>query len=227
MPDTYTPNDRRPIASRDTRMAQAVAHRLAELRVSPNQISLLGMLFSVTAAACFWGTANETGALVRVLWFTGALAVQLRLLCNLFDGMVAIERGLASPVGELYNEVPDRVSDAVTLIGFGAAIGGSMTWGWAAALVAVFVAYSRSVVAQAGAPIDFRGPLAKAQRMALVTLAAVYMAVRPSTWAWDFGEARAMLMVITFGGLVTAMGRLLRGAHALRALHAKDGASDV
>jgi phosphatidylglycerophosphate synthase len=225
MPDTYSPNDRRPIASRDTRLAQAISHRLATWRVSPNQISVLGLLFSVGAAACFWGTASETGPMVRVLWFAGALGIQLRLLCNLFDGMVALERGIASPVGELYNEVPDRVSDALTLVGLGAALGGSLGWGWAAALVAVFVAYTRSVVAQAGAPVDFRGPLAKAQRMALVTVAAVYLALRPSAWAWDFGEARAVLIVITILGLVTAAGRLMRGAHALRVQSAKDADS--
>ena len=44
-------------------------------------------------------------------WLCGAVLVQLRLLANVLDGMVAVGRGVASPVGELYNEIPDRVSD--------------------------------------------------------------------------------------------------------------------
>ncbi len=43
-------------------------------------------------------------------WLAGALLVQLRLLANLYDGMVAVLRQIASPVDELFNEVPDRVS---------------------------------------------------------------------------------------------------------------------
>ena len=55
---------------------------------------------------------------------------RLRLLANLLDGMVAIGRGIASPVGELFNEVPDRVSDTAVLLGLGVAGGERWRWGW-------------------------------------------------------------------------------------------------
>jgi phosphatidylglycerophosphate synthase len=74
----------------------------------------------------------------------GAAAVQLRLLCNLLDGLVAIEGGRGSATGELFNELPDRVSDVLALVAAGYAV----TWvawapelGWAAALAAVLTAY--------------------------------------------------------------------------------------
>ena len=51
------------------------------------------------------------------------LCVQLRLLCNLLDGMVAVEGGRSSPVGALYNEVPDRVADSLLLVALGYAVG--------------------------------------------------------------------------------------------------------
>ena len=43
--------------------------------------------------------------------------MQLRLLCNLFDGMVAIEGGFKTKAGEIFNELPDRFSDAFIFIG--------------------------------------------------------------------------------------------------------------
>ena len=44
-----------------------------------------------------------------MLFLVAAVCVQLRLLANLLDGMVAVGSGQASRIGELYNEVPDRV----------------------------------------------------------------------------------------------------------------------
>jgi phosphatidylglycerophosphate synthase len=49
-----------------------------------------------------------------------AAAIQLRLLCNLLDGMLAVEGGLKTPLGELYNEIPDRLADVAILAGAGA-----------------------------------------------------------------------------------------------------------
>lgn len=34
------------------------------------------------------------------------------MLANMLDGMVAIESGRASPLGELYNDAPDRIAEA-------------------------------------------------------------------------------------------------------------------
>jgi len=57
--------------------------------------------------------------------------------------MVAIASGTASPVGELYNDVPDRFSDAATFIGLGFAAGGYPMLGWIAAILAIMTAYVR------------------------------------------------------------------------------------
>jgi len=55
----------------------------------------------------------------RILWLVAAGGAQLRLTGNMLDGMVALASGRASKVGELYNEIPDRVSDAAVFIGAG------------------------------------------------------------------------------------------------------------
>ena len=136
------------------------------------------------------------------------------VVCNVVDGDVSIKRNLASPKGEFYNEVPDRVSDAAVFIGMGYAAGGDVVAGYIAARVLVFVAYVRAVAKSTGAPNDFCGPMAKPQRMALATLAAIYLAFSPDAWRLSYGEARLVLVVVIVGGVVTALRRLvLAGKH--------------
>ena len=89
-----------------------------------------------------------------------ALFIQLRLLCNLFDGMVAIEGGLASKDGPFWNEFPDRVADILILVGAGLACG-FVALGWAAACMAVLTAYVRELGRAVNVPADYRGPMAK------------------------------------------------------------------
>jgi phosphatidylglycerophosphate synthase len=134
--------------------------------------------------------------------------------------MVAVEGGKGSPVGVLYNEVPDRVSDAAALIGAGYALGGDVTLGYLAACVALFVAYVRAQGKAAGAPNDFCGPMAKQQRMFIVTVVAVYCGLTPAGWQPADERGRGLmaagLALIIVLGLVTAGRRLLRIAAALK-----------
>ena len=149
----------------------------------------------------------------RLLWACGAVLIQLRLLANVLDGMVAVGRGVASRVGELFNEVPDRISDTAVLAGVGHAVG-EPALGWAAALFAMLTAYVRATGRAAGGPSDFRGPMAKQQRMALATALALFCAVTPAEWAHPAGAA--VLWVIAAGSAVTAARRLAGIAGALR-----------
>ena len=211
----YEPTDRRPINSRDTRWAHRIAQWLAEKNISPNAISVFGMLAAIVGGVAFAMTSQTSGISQGSLWFVGGLLCQVRLLCNLFDGMVAVRLDLASPKGELYNEVPDRVSDAAIFIGIGYAIGGSPLAGLLAALFAVFVAYVRATAKSIGGSNDFCGPMAKPQRMALVTALAVYMTFAPEIWHTSFGDPQIVLWVVVGGCAVTAIRRLIRAARFL------------
>jgi len=212
--------DRRPIAARQTGWAQRVAAWLVARRASANGISLAGMAAAALAGLCFWGVwhAAPGGFGQRLLWLLGAALVQARLLANLFDGMVALGRGIASPVGELYNEVPDRVSDTAILLGLGTAAGGLWGLGLAASLAAMATAYIRAVGKAAGAGSDFSGPMAKQQRMALATGVAVVSALLPLRWQFLGGWHLAawVLGAITLLAALTAVRRLVRVAGVLR-----------
>lgn len=204
--------DRRPIAARDLALTGRVAGRLIRAGASPDAVSAAGMGAGLLAGLALAGTAWWPDA-AWPLWLLGALLVQLRLLANLLDGMVAIGRGVASATGELWNEVPDRVSDTAILLGLGVAAG-SPAWGLAAALAAMATAYVRAVGKAAGAPSDFRGPMAKQHRMALVTALAVWCAVTPA--AWQGHLPRWALIAITVLATVTALRRLAGTVSHLR-----------
>jgi len=219
--ETHRPLERRPIAARKLAVSRRAAQWLADRGASPDGISLAGLGFGIAAGALLGATAVLPQPWARLAWLLAAGAIQLRLIANLLDGMVAVEGKRSSRVGELYNEVPDRISDAATLIGLGYAAGGSPTCGYLAACAALFTAYVRAAGRVAGAPQDYSGPMAKQQRMFIATIVSLYSGLAPMDWqpAWGtdgrWGLAVAALLVICIGCLVTAARRLVRAARRL------------
>jgi phosphatidylglycerophosphate synthase len=194
--------NRRPLKSRETGWAGALARLLLKTPLTPNAVSVAGIGFAAAGAACFALAPDH-----RWLWLGGALFIQLRLLANLMDGLLAVEGGRKSPTGALYNEFPDRIEDGLLLVaaGYGA---GMPTLGWAAALFAMGTAYVRALGGSIGLAQDFCGPMAKQHRMALLTLGAVlslFITAMP-----------AVLAAIGIGAAFTSLRRLMRQARALR-----------
>ena len=205
---------RRPIASRNTGWARAVATWLANRRVAPNTISVFSVIFSAVAGVCAWFSKDFPWLLLGT-----AAGIQARLLCNLFDGMVAVEGGLKSKTGDVYNDLPDRFADLLILVPLGYATlepwGGEL--GWAAGAMAVFTAYVRMLGGAIGLKQDYTGPMAKQQRMATATLAALATIgeayVHPQRYLLI-----AALVLITIGSLA---GVLRRTSRILRLMEAR------
>ncbi|QFI64983.1 CDP-alcohol phosphatidyltransferase family protein [Sinorhizobium alkalisoli] len=159
--------DRRPIAARQSGFARWLTALLLKTPITPNQISVLSIAFAAIGAAAILFAPRWP-----LLYLIAVLCTQLRLLCNLLDGMVAVEGGRGSAVGALYNEFPDRVADSVLIVALGYAA--EAGWlGWAGALAAALTAYVRVFGGSLGQAQDFRGPMAKQHRMALISLACV------------------------------------------------------
>lgn len=202
-------HDRRPLATRGTTWARSLSAVLARSRITPNAISLASIAFAAVGAALLLYWPTPTGLVLT------ALCVQLRLLCNLLDGMVAVEGGKGSPVGVLYNEFPDRIADTLLLVPLGYAAG--IPWlGWLCALLAALTAYIRVTGGSLGLPQDFRGPQAKPQRMFAMTLACLIAAVElPLRDATD--SLLAAAVVIAAGTAWTCVARSRAVARQLRA----------
>lgn len=199
--------DRRPLASRDTGWARTVTRRLARTSITPNRISIASMGFAALAGGAFFVGAQAVGAVGVICLCLGALFCQLRLLCNLFDGLVAVEAGKGAPDGAFWNEAPDRVSDVLILVGLGYGLG-LPGLGWAAGVMAVGTAYVRELGRASDGVNDFGGPMAKPHRMAVVTVAAVAAALVPVIWDGT-GETVliAALWLVTLGAAFTCVKR--------------------
>lgn len=211
--------DRRPIATRNTKWAQVATARLAARNISPNAISIAGMCACIVAGIALRLTSVASN---RIFWLIAALGAQLRLTANMLDGMVALASRRASKVGELYNEIPDRISDAAVFIGAGFAWGGNVTLGYIATILAIFTAYVRAAGKIAGASNEFCGPMAKQHRMLVITVICVYCAVVPRSWQIlhfdqvEIGVMSLALALIIVGCLITVARRLNRIANALK-----------
>lgn len=195
-----TADNRRPIAARGLASMQHIAAALARTGITPNAVSVASIVFAAAGAAALLYLPSPWGALLC------ALGVQGRLLCNLFDGMIAIEGGKQSAVGALYNEVPDRIADSLLLLALGIAAG--EPWlGWLAALLAALTAYIRTLGGALGQAQDFRGPMAKQQRMALMTLACVLAPIE-LWWLQSRWCLLVAVAIIAAGSALTCLTRL-------------------
>ena len=201
--------NRRPIATRDAGWARALAAWLARTAVTPDQISAISIVFAGIGAALLVWWPNAAGLLLC------ALCIQLRLLCNLLDGLVAVEGGKGSALGKIYNEFPDRMTDSLFLVALGYACGAPWL-GWLCALLAVLTAYVRIFGGSLGFAQDFRGPLAKAQRMAVMTIACVVGAAE-TYWHAERYALYAAAVIIASGSLLTCITRTRAIAAQMRA----------
>ncbi len=198
---------RRPLKSRSTPWAAGLSRTLLKAGATPNQVSVASSVFALMAAALMIYGAPIFGGVLA--WVLAAVCIQMRLVCNLMDGMLAVEGGLKTPNGDLYNEFPDRVSDMVVLAALGHADGSTtgVALGWLAACGALMTAAIRMHGASLLGKHDFRGPMAKPQRMALATAACILMAVFSGT-SVSFPALRWVLGGMVFGIGLTIIRRL-------------------
>lgn len=108
----YQAASRRPIAEIFRLTARGATRWCVRAQVHPDTISYLSVVAAGSAAFCFWQSGRHP-----VLLLVGPLFCYLRLWCNMLDGMVALASGTASWRGEVLNDLPDRVSDALIFVG--------------------------------------------------------------------------------------------------------------
>ncbi|WP_085706626.1 CDP-alcohol phosphatidyltransferase family protein [Pseudomonas sp. B35(2017)] len=193
--------NRRPIKTRSAGWARRVTDGLVKRDISPNQISVVSMVFALFGALTLWIDNGVAGSVFCII------GIQLRLLCNLFDGMVAIEGGKQSAIGSLYNEFPDRVADSLLIVGLGYAIG-QADLGWFAALAAALTAYVRVFGGALGLKQSFMGPMAKQHRMAVMTVALLLNVFETSVYGTHHALLIALL-IIAVGSVATCVTRTL------------------
>jgi phosphatidylglycerophosphate synthase len=212
----YQPTWRRPIARLFRLTAAAPVRWCVRLGIHPNLVSYCSIVASAAAGLCFW----QAGAL-PVLLIPAVGFCYLRLWLNMLDGMVALASGKASPIGEIVNELPDRISDVIIFVG--AAHSGlcAPLGGYWAAIFALQVAYVGVLGQAVGVQREFSGLMSKPWRMVALHIGA--WITLGLLW-WDDGRIRYggltvldwTYAVIVAGCIQTLWIRLSRIVRALR-----------
>ncbi len=173
---------RRVLSTRDAQWAKSLASWLGRAGFRPNSVSLAGVVFAAAAAAGFAIVPDLAGGYRAAAFVLAAAAIQCRLLCNLLDGMLAVEEGFKTASGDIFNDFPDRIADVVILVGAGYALRDhpfGPPLGWLAAVAAVLTAYVRLLGGSLGVTQHFIGPMAKPHRMFTLTVASLLAGVEP------------------------------------------------
>lgn len=204
-------NLRRPIPQRERKWAKAISDKLVSLHIKPNWISAAGIGFAAISGVFLWLSGFSFGFLRTICLFFAGLGILFRLLCNMFDGMVAVEGGMGEKDGPLWNEVPDRIADVLILAGAGlgleAANVGAAELGWTCAVLAMLTAYIREIGTRLGMAADFSGPFAKPQRMWVIGAACV-IGMFEGMWSGNMIAMHIGIWVVCLGTGFTIFRRL-------------------
>jgi phosphatidylglycerophosphate synthase len=208
---------RRELKTRNAKWAQVLARKVDAMGITPNAVSVVSVVFAIAGSALMMTVSYACcKSAATLMWIGAAACIQLRLLCNLIDGMVAIEGGKKSVVGGLFNEVPDRIADPLFLMAAGYCNDWviklwAMPLGWIAAVLALMTAYIRVLGGTLVGTQSFIGPMAKQHRMAVLTLACL-LSIGELWWRQDGKPAENVmtvaLAIIVVGSLVTCWRRL-------------------
>jgi phosphatidylglycerophosphate synthase len=206
----YQPTSQRPIAQIFRRTGKAATNLCVRLGIPPDAISYLSILAALAAAVCFWKSGRNAWLLV-----IAPLFCYLRLWFNMLDGMVAVAAGKASARGEIVNDLPDRISDAIIFVGVAHSDLMNPFIGYWAAIFSLLTAYVGLFGQAIGRRREFSGIMSKPWRMIALSVGAWAMFVWRSRQPelQDFGRLTILdwtCLVIIAGCLETIIVRLKR-----------------
>lgn len=206
--------ERREVSTRNTSWAKKMAAICAARGITPNVISVSSMAFALISFLCFYFSTHENQAIRNSLLIISILSIQGRLLCNLFDGMVAVEYNKSSVIGEIYNDAPDRVSDILIILGAGLSINQNFSNEffihilWITISLAILTAYIRVLGSSMGAKGFFNGPMAKQHRMFTITLGTILTLVNENFFNLNYSVIKISIYIILVGSIITILNRL-------------------
>lgn len=217
----YQPAWRRPIAGAFRATAAGTVRLSVRHGVHPDVISCLSVVVSALAGLCFWRAGDWVWLLVAA-----PLLCYARLWLNMLDGMVALASGKASPRGEIFNELPDRLSDLVIFAGVAHSGLASPYIAYWAAMLALLTAYVGTLGQAVGAQREFGGVMSKPWRMVVLHAgawtAAALIVIRPELAS--SGTLTVLdwtCLVIVFGCVQTIAVRLRRIFRALETIQGR------
>ena len=183
------------------RVIEPVADLLVRLRISPNAITTVGTLCSVTG-----GIIYGTGHIRTAGWFLGLTA-----LFDVLDGNVARRTGQSTVFGAFYDSTLDRIADGAVMGGLAVFYATSLLHS-NAVMVAVCIlgiigtfltSYTRARAESLG--IDAKvGIMQRAERVVLLTAPQAFFGLALGGWILI-----AVVVVLSVTAWITAVQRIL------------------
>jgi CDP-diacylglycerol---glycerol-3-phosphate 3-phosphatidyltransferase len=183
------------------RLVRPLEDWLVGTGVSPDAVTLAAVPVAALGGVCLALSANVPALLLAV-----PVVAAARLVLNLLDGLVARRTGRTHPMGEVWNEVGDRLADTLFIGGLAFVPGVDPRIALAAVVGALLASYAGLAVRAAGGRRQFGGVMSKPGRMAALALAAP-VAFATGDVGWLVGAA----WVIVAGTLVTLVQRVVAG----------------
>jgi CDP-diacylglycerol--glycerol-3-phosphate 3-phosphatidyltransferase len=164
-------------------LLQPLLRRLRSWGVSPNLLTLLGMVLSL-AMGIFAFYGDRTIALILM-----PIVLLLRMALNALDGMMARQYNLQSKMGALLNEIGDVVSDIVLYYPLYVLFAMDQIWIMCFLLLSVLNEFAGLLGQALGGARRYDGPMGKSDRALVVgVLSLLFLFKAPIygylTWIW-------------------------------------------
>jgi phosphatidylglycerophosphate synthase len=175
------------------RLVRPIEDRLVAANVSPDALTATAIVVAAAGGACL-ALAERLPTLLLAVPFLAAI----RLVLNILDGTVARRTGRAGPIGELWNELGDRVADVLFIGGLAFHPGVDPRLALGAVIGALLASYAGITTRAAGGRRLYAGVMSKPGRMIVLAIAAPI--------AFLTSDSRALVVaaaIIALGTLVT------------------------
>ena len=166
----------------------SVAESLHNLGLTPNHVSILGIVLAVFSAIAYWQWKLDS-----LLLILAPLLMLASGLLDALDGALARQYGETTKFGGFFDSLLDRYADSIIL---GGIILGELTelsWGLAALIGSLLVSYARSRAEAAGVKMESVGLFERAERIVLLALVSFISYV----WLDALGWGVLLLAVLT------------------------------
>jgi len=156
------------------------ATMLHKLGLSPNYVSVFGIVLAVLSAITYW-----QWKLHPILLILAPLLMLASGLLDALDGALARLYGEATDFGGFFDSLLDRYADAVIICGI--ILGGltEVSWGLAALMGSLLVSYARARAEAAGVKMETVGLAERAERIVLLALASFLSYVWLDALKWS------------------------------------------
>jgi len=141
----------------------AMFHKLG---LSPNHVSILGLVIALVSALAYW-----KWNLYLPLLIVAPLLLLVSGLFDALDGVIARIYGETTIFGGFFDSILDRYADAIVISGI--ILGGltELHWGLLALMGSLLVSYSRARAEASGVKMESVGLAERAERIMIIVVA--------------------------------------------------------